>query len=119
MKPTGRYDSPFVRRVGISLRLLGLCFVQLPLSASPQATEVRKVSPRGRLPMLGDGERQPAFRARPLPGRRPRQRLAVAPFAGIGDRASSPRHRRAGYRPSCRPSSQQTISRPRAACSKP
>jgi glutathione S-transferase len=68
MKPTGRYDSPFVRRVGISLRLLGLCFEQLPLSASPQATEVRKVSPRGRLPMLGDGERQPAFRARPLPG---------------------------------------------------
>jgi len=52
MQLVGRYDSPFVRRVGISLRLLGLPFEQLPLSVFSQATEVRKISPLGRVPVL-------------------------------------------------------------------
>ena len=52
MKLIGRYDSPFVRRVGISLHLLGLPFEQLPLSVFSQATEVRKISPLGRVPVL-------------------------------------------------------------------
>jgi glutathione S-transferase len=58
MQLIGRYDSPFVRRVGISLHLLGLPFKQLPLSAFSQATEVRKISPLGRVPVLvlADGE---------------------------------------------------------------
>ncbi|MBI3198635.1 MAG: glutathione S-transferase N-terminal domain-containing protein [Rhodospirillales bacterium] len=58
MKLIGRYDSPFVRRVGISLHLLGLPFEQLPLSVFSQATEVRKISPLGRVPVLvlPDGE---------------------------------------------------------------
>jgi len=58
MQLIGRYDSPFVRRVGISLHLLGLPFEQLPLSVFSQATEVRKISPLGRVPVLvlADGE---------------------------------------------------------------
>jgi glutathione S-transferase len=58
MQLIGRYDSPFVRRVGISLHLLGLPFKQLPLSVFSQATEVRKISPLGRVPVLvlADGE---------------------------------------------------------------
>lgn len=58
MKLIGRYDSPFVRRVGISLHLLGMPFEQLPLSVFSEATEVRKFSPLGRVPVLvlADGE---------------------------------------------------------------
>lgn len=58
MRLIGRYDSPFVRRVGISLHLLGLKFEQLPLSVFSDAAEVRKFSPLGRVPVLvlADGE---------------------------------------------------------------
>ena len=58
MKLIGRYDSPFVRRVGISLHLLGVPFEQLPLSVFSEAGEVRKFSPLGRVPVLvlADGE---------------------------------------------------------------
>ncbi|TAJ39567.1 MAG: glutathione S-transferase family protein [Reyranella sp.] len=58
MQLIGRYDSPFVRRVGISLHLLGLPFEQLPLSVFSEATEVRKIGPLGRVPVLvlADGE---------------------------------------------------------------
>ena len=58
MKLIGRYDSPYVRRVGISLHLLGLPFEQLPLSPFSQAAELRKYSPLGRMPVLAlpDGE---------------------------------------------------------------
>ena len=58
MKLIGRYDSPFVRRVGITLLLLGMPFEQLPLSVFSEATEVRKTSPLGRVPILvlADGE---------------------------------------------------------------
>ncbi len=58
MRLIGRYDSPFVRRVGISLHLLGLLFKQVPLSVFSDAAEVRKFSPLGRVPVLvlADGE---------------------------------------------------------------
>ena len=58
MRLIGRYDSPFVRRVGVSLHLLGMPFEQLPLSVFSEATEVRKFSPLGRVPVLvlADGE---------------------------------------------------------------
>jgi glutathione S-transferase len=58
MKLIGRYDSPFVRRVGITLLLLGMPFEPLPLSVFSEATEVRKTSPLGRVPILvlADGE---------------------------------------------------------------
>lgn len=52
MKLIGRYDSPYVRRVGISLHLLGMPFEHLPLSPFSQAAELRKFSPLGRMPVL-------------------------------------------------------------------
>ena len=107
MQLIGRYDSPFVRRVGISLLLLGLPFEQLPLSVFSQATEVRKISPLGRVPVLvlADGEpvidsvaildyldeiAGPARRLIPPSGAARRQVLrAVVTATGAADKAIS------------------------------
>ena len=48
----GRYDSPYVRLVGISLHLLAMPFELLPLSPFSQATQLRQLSPIGRMPVL-------------------------------------------------------------------
>lgn len=58
MKLVGRYDSPFVRRVGVSLHVLGIAFEHVALSPFSQATELRAVAPIGRMPalILDDGE---------------------------------------------------------------
>jgi glutathione S-transferase len=54
----GRYDSPFVRRVGITLHVLSLPFEHLPLSPFSQASEFRQRAAIGRMPVLvlDDGE---------------------------------------------------------------
>lgn len=52
MKLVGRYDLPFVRRVGVSLHVLGLSFEHLPLSPFSQAAELRKFAAVGRMPAL-------------------------------------------------------------------
>jgi glutathione S-transferase len=52
MKLVGRYDSPYVRRVGVSLRVLGHPFEYLPLSPFSQAAEFRKYATIGRMPAL-------------------------------------------------------------------
>jgi glutathione S-transferase len=52
MKLIGRYDSPYVRRVGVSLHVLGLSFEHLPLSPFSQAEELRRFSAIGRMPVL-------------------------------------------------------------------
>lgn len=52
MKLYGPYLSPFVRRVGTSLSLLGLPFEQIALSAMTQPDDVRKVNPMTRVPAL-------------------------------------------------------------------
>lgn len=54
----GRYDSPYVRRVGISLHLLAMSFELLPLSPFSQGTQLRQLSPIGRMPalILANGE---------------------------------------------------------------
>jgi len=52
MKLVGRYDSPFVRRVAVSLHVLGFRFEQLPLSPFSQAADLRRVAPIGRMPAL-------------------------------------------------------------------
>lgn len=52
MKLVGRYDSPYVRRVGVSLRVLGISFEHLGLSPFSQAAELRKIAPIGRMPAL-------------------------------------------------------------------
>ena len=58
MKLVGRYDSPFVRRVGVSLHVLGMSFEHLPLSPFSEAREFRKFAAIGRMPVLvlDDGE---------------------------------------------------------------
>lgn len=52
MKLIGRYDSPYVRRVGVSLHVLGLPYEHLPLSPFSQAAELRRLAPIGRMPAL-------------------------------------------------------------------
>lgn len=48
----GQYDSPFVRRVGIALRLYGLPFEHRPWSVFGDAEKVRAVNPLMRVPTL-------------------------------------------------------------------
>lgn len=54
----GHYDSPFVRRVGISLHLLGMPFERQLLSVFGDADKLRVYNPVGRVPalVLDDGE---------------------------------------------------------------
>ena len=48
----GHYDSPFVRRVGVSLHLLGMPFERHLLSVFSNADALRTYSPLGRVPVL-------------------------------------------------------------------
>jgi len=54
----GQYDSPYVRRVAISLKLAGLQFTRDTRSVFADAEEMRRVNPLGRIPslVLDDGE---------------------------------------------------------------
>lgn len=54
----GHYDSPFVRRVGITLHVLGMPFERQLLSVFGNAEELQAYSPIGRVPVLvlDDGE---------------------------------------------------------------
>jgi glutathione S-transferase len=52
MQLIGQYDSPFVRRVAIALRLYGLAFEHLPWSAFGDAERIGAVSPLRRVPVL-------------------------------------------------------------------
>ncbi len=54
----GHYDSPFVRRVGVSLHILGIPFERQLLSVFSNADAVRAYNPVGRVPalVLDDGE---------------------------------------------------------------
>ena len=48
----GQFDSPFVRRVGIALRLYGLNFDHRPLSTFNDAWRVAEYNPLQRVPVL-------------------------------------------------------------------
>lgn len=48
----GQYDSPFVRRVGIALRLYGMAFEHQPLSVFGDGAAVRALNPLMRVPAL-------------------------------------------------------------------
>lgn len=48
----GQYDSPFVRRVGIALRLYGLPFEHRPWSVFGDAEAIRALNPLMRVPTL-------------------------------------------------------------------
>lgn len=52
MKLFGTFVSPFVRRVAVSLNVLGLAYESVPLAASKQPEEVRKYNPLTRVPAL-------------------------------------------------------------------
>jgi glutathione S-transferase len=55
----GQLDSPYVRRVAVSLHMLGIAFERNPLSVFGNAEEVRRLNPLGRVPVLvlDSGER--------------------------------------------------------------
>ena len=54
----GQYDSPYVRRVAISLRVLGLAYEHDTRSVFGDFDAMRKTNPLGRIPslVLGSGE---------------------------------------------------------------
>ncbi|WP_072386524.1 glutathione S-transferase family protein [Hyphomicrobium sp. CS1BSMeth3] len=52
MKLIGRYDSPYVRRVGVTLHVLEQPFEHVPLSPFSQVIEFRKHAAIGRMPVL-------------------------------------------------------------------
>jgi glutathione S-transferase len=54
----GQYDSPFVRRVGIALRLYDIAFEHRPWSSFGDADKIRPHNPLTRVPtlVLDDGE---------------------------------------------------------------
>ena len=54
----GQYDSPFVRRVAISLRVLGFAYEHDTRSVFADFDAMRRVNPLGRIPslVLDDGE---------------------------------------------------------------
>jgi glutathione S-transferase len=54
----GQYDSPFVRRVAIALRLYGIAFEHRPWSTFGDADKIAPYNPLRRVPtlMLDDGE---------------------------------------------------------------
>lgn len=48
----GQYDSPYVRRVAVSLHLLGVVFERAPLSTFRDIEAMRRLSPTLRIPAL-------------------------------------------------------------------
>jgi glutathione S-transferase len=54
----GQYDSPFVRRVAIAMRLYDLAYEHRPWSVFADAAEIARYNPLCRVPtlVLGDGE---------------------------------------------------------------
>jgi glutathione S-transferase len=54
----GQYDSPYVRRVAVSLHHLGVPFERAPLSTFRDVDEMRRLNPTLRVPalVLDDGE---------------------------------------------------------------
>jgi len=52
MQLIGLFDSPFVRRVAVSMRLLGFPFEHVALSVFRNQEEMRKINPLVKVPML-------------------------------------------------------------------
>jgi glutathione S-transferase len=54
----GQFDSPYTRRIAISLHVLGIAFERNPISVFADADAMRRINPLGRIPslVLDDGE---------------------------------------------------------------
>lgn len=52
MKLIGLFDSPYVRRVAVSMRLQGFAFEHVALSVFRHQDEMRKINPLVKVPML-------------------------------------------------------------------
>jgi glutathione S-transferase len=105
LRLVGHFDSPFVRRVGVSLHVLGLPFERSPLSVFGDAEAMRAFNPLVRVPVLvlDDGEclidsaaildhlddgAGPERALLPVGGRSRRDALqTVALATGVGDKA--------------------------------
>jgi len=103
----GQYDSPFVRRVGIALRLYDMPFEHYPWSTFGDAEKLRRYNPLGRVPtlVLDDGAvlvessaildyldelAGPAKALIPASGSPRREAMKVCALAlGLGDKAVS------------------------------
>jgi glutathione S-transferase len=101
MKLIGLFDSPYVRRVAVSMRLQGFAFEHVALSVFRHIDEMRKINPLVKVPMLVldngeqliessfildylDGEVAPERRLIPASGaarRRIQQQCAIALIA--------------------------------------
>lgn len=90
MKLIGLYDSPYVRRVAISMRLQGIAFEHVQLSVFRHQDEMRKVNPLLKVPMLvlDSGERliESTFILDYLDGEAPTEKKLV-PASGNARRA--------------------------------
>ena len=51
----GMFDSPFVRRVAVSMNLLGIAFEHRNWSVGKDFELIRQFNPLGRVPTLVDG----------------------------------------------------------------
>lgn len=103
----GQYDSPFVRRVAIALRLYGLAFEHKPWSTFGDADQIAPYNPLRRVPtlVLDDGEALiestiildyldelvgPEKAMLPRSGAERRKHLRICALAsGLGDKAVS------------------------------
>lgn len=103
----GQYDSPFVRRVAIAMRLYGLAFEHRPWSVFGDADKLGEVNPLMRVPtvVLNTGEvlvesfaildaldhmAAPGFAMLPAGGQERREALKVCALAtGLADKAVS------------------------------
>ena len=47
----GQYDSPYVRRVAVTLHLYGIAFTRNPISVFGDAGEMAKIDPGGANPI--------------------------------------------------------------------
>jgi glutathione S-transferase len=90
MKLIGLFDSPYVRRVAVSMRLQGFSFEHVALSVFRHQDEMRKINPLLKVPMLvlENGERliESTFILDYLDGQAPAGRRLV-PDAGTARRA--------------------------------
>src|SRR5215831_6101134 len=87
----GHYDSPFVRRVGVSLEVLGIPFERHLLSVFSDADQMRALNPLVRVPalVLDDLDEVVGSERALLPGRGKGRRDALRILAlatGLGDK---------------------------------